>query len=255
MTPLVSRATELERLDAVLDRTLEGNGGSSVVDLAGTAGIGKSRLMAEFCRRARARGMTVLRGRATEYEQHIPYQPFSDALADHDKELTDPGARDARGDRFGLQRSIAKLLVGIARTGPGLVVALDDLHWADPASLELLDHIVRHPPNAPVVIVVARRDRQTTVSLAAALTRGIDLGTVLRLDLGPLTERACVEVLAPGLAPGLPSGRAAELYAASDGDPLHGAGPAASRPHPEPSPAPTPPPQPGPRPARSARPR
>lgn len=223
MTPLVSRAAELELLDAVLDRTLEGDGGCSVVDLAGTAGIGKSRLMAEFCRRAQARGMTVLRGRATEYEQHIPYQPFSDALADHDMELTDPGAKEARGDRFGLQRSIAKLLVRIARSspGPGLVVALDDLHWADPASLELLDHVVRHPPNAPVVIVVARRNRQTTASLDAALTRGIDMGTVLRLNLGPLAEQACVEVLAPGLAPGMEPGRAAELYAASDGNPLY----------------------------------
>ncbi|NNN33283.1 AAA family ATPase [Streptomyces sp. S3(2020)] len=232
---MVSRATELELLDAVLDRTLEGDGGCSVVDLAGTAGIGKSRLMTEFCRRAQARGMTVLRGRASEYEQHIPYQPFSDALADHDMELTDPGAENARGDRFGLQRSIAKLLVRIARsgTGPGpgtdpglgygrgLVVALDDLHWADPASLELLDHVVRHPPNAPVVIVVARRNRQTTASLDAALTRGIDMGTVLRLNLGPLAEQACVEVLAPGLAPGMEPGRAAELYAASDGNPLY----------------------------------
>ncbi|MCX5328943.1 AAA family ATPase [Streptomyces sp. NBC_00140] len=223
MTPLVSRATELELLDSVLDRTLGEDGGCSVVDLAGTAGIGKSRLMAEFCRRAQARGMTVLRGRATEYEQHIPYQPFSDALADHDMELADPGAMDARGDRFGLQRSIAKLLVRIARSGPGpgLVVALDDLHWADPASLELLDHVVRHPPNAPVVIVVARRDRQTTASLDAALTRGIDMGTVLRLNLGPLAEQACVEVLAPGLAPGMQPGRAAELYSASDGNPLY----------------------------------
>lgn len=223
MTPLVSRATELELLDAVLDRTLGEDGGCSVVDLAGTAGIGKSRLMAEFCRRAQARGMTVLRGRATEYEQHIPYQPFSDALADHDMELTDRGARDGRADRFGLQRSIAKLLVRIARSGPGpgLVVALDDLHWADAASLELLDHVVRHPPNAPVVIVVARRNRQTTATLDAALTRGIDMGTVLRLNLGPLAERACVEVLAPGLAPGMERGRAAELYAASDGNPLY----------------------------------
>ncbi|WP_405736764.1 AAA family ATPase [Streptomyces sp. NBC_01537] len=215
MTPLVSRTAELERLDAVLDRTLGGDGGSAVVDLAGAAGIGKSRLMAEFCRRARARGMTVLRGRATEYERHIPYRPFSDALGGRKTELKD--------DRFGLYRSVAKLLAGIAGAGPGrgLVVALDDLHWADPASLELLDHLVRHPPDAPVVMVVARRDRQTAASLAAALTRGIDLGTVLRLDLGPLTERACVEILAPDLAPGLPPGRAAELYAASEGNPLY----------------------------------
>ncbi|MEE1763407.1 ATP-binding protein [Streptomyces sp. SP18BB07] len=224
MTPLVSRTAELERLDEVLDRTLGGDGGPAVVDLAGAAGIGKSRLMAEFCRRAQVRGMTVLRGRATEYEQHIPYQPFSEALADHYGDLTDPGAAGGgRGDRFGLYRSVAKSLELIAGPGfgHGLVVALDDLHWGDPASLELLGHLVRHPPHAPVVIVVARRDRQTAASFAAVLTQGIDLGTVLRLDLGPLAERACVEVLAPGLAPDLPPGRAAELYAASDGNPLY----------------------------------
>lgn len=235
MIPLVSRTAELDRLDAVLDRTLDQDGGSTVVDLAGAAGIGKSRLMAEFCQRARVRGMTVLHGWATEYEQHIPYRPFSDALADHDVALADPGAGAGhQGNRFGLHRSVAKLLAEIAEPGPepgpeagrrplgrGLVVALDDLHWADPASLELLDHLVRHPPYAPVVIVVARRDRQTAASLAAALTRGIDLGTVLRLDLGPLAEHACLEVLAPEVAPGLPPGRAAELYAASHGNPLY----------------------------------
>ncbi|KAA0924117.1 LuxR family transcriptional regulator, partial [Streptomyces apricus] len=218
---MVGRATELERLDAVLDRTLEGGGGPCVVDLAGSAGIGKSRLLAEFCRRARARGMTVLRGRATEYERHIPYRPFSDALADHDVQVTQPGAQDAHGDRFGLQRTLARQLAHIARSGPGLCVAVDDLHWADPASLELLDHLVRHPPDAPLVIVVARRDRQTTASLDAALTRGIDLGTVQRLRLGPLTEQDCVEVLAPGSAPAVQRARAAELYAESDGNPLY----------------------------------
>ncbi|GAA3107138.1 hypothetical protein GCM10020254_61310 [Streptomyces goshikiensis] len=121
-------------------------------------------------------------------------------------------------DRFAAHRATARLLTALGgRTGAGLLIALDDLHWADPASLELLDHLVRHPLRAPVVIVVARRDRQTAPSLAAALTRGVDTGAVLRLDLGPLTERACVEQLAPGLPPD----RAARLYAASEGNPLY----------------------------------
>ncbi|MFE5796861.1 AAA family ATPase [Streptomyces sp. NPDC056503] len=220
MTPLVGRETELESWERLLDRRLDGTGGPAVVDIAGAAGIGKSRLLAEFCRRAELRGVRVLRGRATEYEQHLPYQPFSDALADHDLELTDAAAGPwHRGERFGLHRSVAVRLGRAA--APGLVLALDDLHWADPASLELLDHLVRHPPRAPLVIVVARRDRQTSDSPAAALMRGVDLGTVLRLDLGPLDDRACVEVLAPALAPGLPPDRAHELYAASDGNPLY----------------------------------
>ncbi|MGW0895582.1 ATP-binding protein, partial [Streptomyces goshikiensis] len=83
-TPLVGRGAELDRLDAVLD----GPGGPpGVVDLTGAAGIGKSRLLAEACGRAEERGLTVLRGRATEYERHIPFRVFGDAFADLDPEL------------------------------------------------------------------------------------------------------------------------------------------------------------------------
>ncbi|HSX96624.1 MAG TPA: ATP-binding protein, partial [Streptomyces sp.] len=191
MAPLVSRETELARLAEVLDE-LTGTGrgptatghGPAVVDVTGAAGIGKSRLVSEFCALARARGMTVLRGRATEYEQHLPYQPLADALTDLDTEtgIPSPFTEAHTMDRFALQRAAAAFLARIARTGKGLVVALDDVHWADPASLELLDHLVRHPPRrAPVVIVVARRERQTSPRLVASLTRGVETGTVLRL--------------------------------------------------------------------------
>ncbi|MDX2839999.1 helix-turn-helix transcriptional regulator [Streptomyces ipomoeae] len=222
MAPLVSREGELARLDEVLDRLGEGSRGPVVVDVTGAAGIGKSRLVSEFCGRARERGMTVLRGRATEYERHLPYQPLVDALADLDldagSEWPSPFADGHPTDRFAFQRRVTDHLVGIAAAGGGLVVALDDVHWADPASLELLDHLVRHPPRrAPVVIVVARRERQTSAPLAAALFRGVEAGTVLRLELGPLDERACLAALAPGV----PSGLAAELYAAGEGNPLY----------------------------------
>lgn len=128
----------------------------------------------------------------------------------------DPHA-DRYTDRFAVHRATARLLAALSRTGSGLLVALDDLHWADPASLELLDHLVRHPSHAPVLTAVARRDRQTSASLAAALTRGVDTGAVLRLGLGPLPERDCVERLAPGLR----ADRATRLYAASGGNPLY----------------------------------
>ncbi|WP_324618251.1 AAA family ATPase, partial [Streptomyces europaeiscabiei] len=223
----MSRETELARLAEVLDG-LTGTGrgptesgqGPTVVDVTGAAGIGKSRLVSEFCARARDRGMTVLRGRATEYEQHLPYQPLADALADLDIEtgIPSPFADVHTVDRFALQRAAAAFLARIARTGDGLVVALDDVHWADPASLELLDHLVRHPPRrAPVVIVVARRERQTSPRLVASLTRGVETGTVLRLELGPLDRSACLAALAPDR----PAGLAAELYTASEGNPLY----------------------------------
>ncbi|WP_203184982.1 ATP-binding protein [Streptomyces pratensis] len=232
--PFVGRTAELAQLDTVIDRL--GRGSPAVVDVTGAAGIGKSRLVGELCLRARERGATVLRGRATEYEQHLPFQPFADAFADlddralraapellhilsptRDAPATGPSqvANRPAVDRFALHRSAAGLLAQLGEAG--LVVALDDMHWADPASLELLDHLVRHPVPGPVVLVVAHRDRQTPSALTVALTRGLDTGAVARIGLKPLAEQECTE----GLAPGLPRDRAAQLYTASEGNPLY----------------------------------
>lgn len=165
-TTLVGRAEEMTRLDSVIGR-LGQDGVPAVVDLAADAGMGKSRLLSELCARARRSGLTVLRGRATEYERHTPFQTFTDAFADVDRAVLDSdavseaaapvlrGADSVRGaasgtgnrDRFGLYRAVAEVLTRLGERS-GLVMALDDLHWADPASLELLDHLIRHPRGA-----------------------------------------------------------------------------------------------------------
>lgn len=239
--PLLGRSVELARFDALLDRAADGARGTArgeefrdsgrcrLVDITGEAGIGKSRLLGEVCARARRRGMTVLRGRATEYERQVPFQVFTDALAHLDPNAldaldgfqeTDPVApllhRSGAVDRFGLHRSTAALLARLAAPS-GLLLALDDLHWADPASLELLDHLVRHPVHAPVVLAVTRRDRQSPESLAARLTRELDTGTVVRLGLRPLSARDCAELAGPGMPPA----ETAALYAASEGNPFY----------------------------------
>ncbi|MEV7340291.1 AAA family ATPase [Streptomyces sp. NPDC093544] len=225
--PFVGRAAELGRLDSLLEHS-EG-GAPTVVDVTGEAGIGKSRFLVELSTRARRKGLTVLRGRATEYERHSPFRPFVAAFADLDRRTrrTFPvlaelpavlrgGADESGGrDRLGLYQATAEMLGRLGTAG--LVMTLDDLHWADPASLELLDHLVRHPIPAPLLLVVARRERQAPTVLATALARGVDTGAVLQVPLGPLVEHECVEELARDL----PRPRAAELYAASEGNPLY----------------------------------
>ncbi|MFJ1967157.1 AAA family ATPase [Streptomyces sp. NPDC087903] len=234
-TTLVGRAEEMTRLDSVIGR-LGQDGVPAVVDIAADAGMGKSRLLSELCARARRSGLTVLRGRATEYERHTPFQTFTDAFADVDRAVLDSdavpeaaapvlrGADSVRGaasgtgnrDRFGLHRAVADVLTGLGERS-GLVMALDDLHWADPASLELLDHLVRHPLRGRVLLVVARRARQTPHSLVAALTRGVDSGAVLPMALRPLPERDSIDALASDLLPR----DAKEIYASSEGNPLY----------------------------------
>ncbi|MFF2517224.1 ATP-binding protein [Streptomyces sp. NPDC058086] len=238
MAQLVGRTSELARLDAVING-LGQPGAPTAVDIAGEPGIGKSRLLGEVCARARQAGFTVLRGRATEYEQHIPFQAFTDAFADAapgtpadhavlaEADAVLHGVWNARGgtsggapgenvrNRFGLHRTIAALLTRLG--AGGLVLAVDDLHWADPESRELVDYLVRHPPRGRVLLVVARRSRQTPTPLTAALTRGADNDAVLHVPLEPLPEQESIRALAPDLPPD----QARKLYAASEGNPLY----------------------------------
>ncbi|MEU6804112.1 helix-turn-helix transcriptional regulator [Streptomyces neyagawaensis] len=234
-TKLVGRADELGRFESVIGCVGQ-DGVPTVIDVAGDAGMGKSRLLSEFCARARQRGLAVLRGTATEYELHTPFQAFTDAFVDADPSflasdvvpeaaapvLYGAGAvRDAapgtgNRDRFGLYRAVETVLTGLAERS-GLVMVLDDLHWADSASLELLDHMIRHPVRGRVLLVVARRERQTAPRLEAALMRGVDSGAVLRTTLRPLGEQESIEALAPDLPPR----DAKKIYEASGGNPLY----------------------------------
>ncbi|MFD8973911.1 AAA family ATPase [Streptomyces sp. NPDC059593] len=242
--PLVGRAGELDRLDGLLGCRAEG-AGPVAVDVTGEPGIGKTRLLTEFGIRARGRGMTVLKGRAgaSEGAAGTPFQAVLDAFADldHRERATTPalaelarlvehdgpdasdvrdvrGPSEARDVRDVEDERVRRIGAALGRVpAPGLVLLLDDLHRADPATVALVDHLLRHPLRAPVLVVVARRERQTPPALASSLARAADSGALARLDLGPLAAEDCAEALAPGAPPETVS----ELYAASGGNPLY----------------------------------
>jgi len=156
--PLVGRGPELARLDATLARLARSEPG--VVLVRGEPGIGKSRLLRELRLRAEAIGARVLVGHAYE-DEPLPYHPFVDALLPLAARLGELGSGEAdlirsflqlaepggtvpasRGDadRHRLFVALVHGLLEFARSTP-LVLILDDLHWADSASVDLLEHL------------------------------------------------------------------------------------------------------------------
>lgn len=133
-----------------------------VTALVGEPGIGKSRLLAELAARAEQRGQLVLSGSASELERDLPFSVFVDALDEYvqgleprrlealdDDVSTELGrvfpslSRFASGrgaafqdERYRSHRAVRELLERLTATKP-LVLVLDDLHWADSASVEL----------------------------------------------------------------------------------------------------------------------
>ena len=205
--PLIGRAREREALAAALDAR------SGIVALEGEPGIGKSRLLAHLA--AAADGATVLSARASEYEADLPYALWTEALDRHLAELGErrverlgladpdglPRLGGAVADRHRTHRALRDLLERLAAVRP-LVVCLDDVHWADPASLDVLAALVHRPPDGPVLLALAARTGQ----LPAALER------VPRLQVGPLSEAEARELV----------GSAADaVYADSGGNPFY----------------------------------
>jgi predicted ATPase len=191
---LVGRADEVGSLERLLDKLDQGRPGA--VEVGGDPGIGKTRLLSEVATRADARGHMVLSGSASELERDLPFSVFVDALDEYLEGLErahlaafDDDVRTelahvfpslsplAAGRRVALQqeryrshRAVRALLEQLAQTRPPLLV-LDDLHWADSASVELLSALLRRPPAAAVLVALALRPRQVPERLSAALER------------------------------------------------------------------------------------
>ncbi|MBP2476642.1 DNA-binding CsgD family transcriptional regulator [Crossiella equi] len=208
------------------------------VQVVGEPGIGKSRLLAELADAARARGQEVVVGRATEFETDRPFGVLADALDDHfaalgpawfDRlgELTvtrcaavfpafGDGVEHPGAERNVLHRAVRAALE--AATGRrGLLVVLDDLHWADAATLELLDHLARRPGRGRLTFVVAYRPRQLSTAGHTMLARALSDGNGHRLELAPLGQEAAARLLGPETG----RARALALHRASRGNPLY----------------------------------
>ncbi|NEK57649.1 AAA family ATPase [Geodermatophilus sabuli] len=254
--PLVGRAEELTRLLAAVDRALEGRAGG--VLLAGDAGVGKTRLLDELSARAAGRGIRVLTGHCVDLgDVGLPYLPFVDLLrpvtaepagvspvgqpalaamlegrsalvspelpagdaADLGRPLRHLGSRPLLDDgRLQLFEAVATVLAELG-SGTPLLVVLEDVHWADSSSRDLLRYLLSRLAEEPVVLVVSYRadDLHRRHPLRPLLAELVRLPGVERLELGPLPDAAVGE-LVRGLAAGAPESTVEDVVARAEGN-------------------------------------
>lgn len=230
----VGRHAELDGASRWLAGAQAGRGGSALI--SGEAGIGKSHLLDEVGRMAQARSMTTLYGRSVPGGG--PFRPVaqalmptvSSALIEHPQLVpfrgvlgrllpgwTDsPRADGALVDPIVLLGEAVRELLRVAGEPAGLVLALDDLHWADPDTLALVDYLVGRVADVRVLVLCAARDEEQLPAELAQLCSNRAM-TVVRL---PRLSAADIAALARERAGGLPGSTVDVVVRASDGLPL-----------------------------------
>jgi predicted ATPase len=245
---LVGRAAEAAQLGAAFERAAAGQ--ATVAVVAGEAGVGKTRLVAELDDRVRRQGALALAGGCLDVgDGVVAYAPLVEALrplpgllapeelervlggaraelARLVPELGAPGATPPDGPEVGaaVPGRLFELLLGVLHRltdqGPVLVV-VEDLHWADRSTRDLLGFLVRNLRGPVALVLTYRSDelhrRHPLRPFLAELDRG---GRVERLELGRLDRRELAELLAGILGEPADPDLVGELLARSEGNPF-----------------------------------
>src|SRR6266849_1909790 len=224
VAPLVGRAAAFTQVVGSFQQARQGR--PQAVLVVGEVGIGKTRLAREFVAWARARGADVLSGQACEMGGRLPYQPLVEAvrlrleeenapedlledlwLAELARLLPELRGRypdlptptedelTARGQLF---EAVARLVDALAQRAP-LVLLLNDLQWADGASLDLLRYLgaswIRHGSRVLLLGTLRREELELTSQLSAQLA---DLGRDLpmrQVSLQPFSQAQTLQLL------------------------------------------------------------
>ena len=201
--PLVARVDELTQLQAALGRAHDGTAGA--VLLSGDAGVGKSRVLAEFASLASAGGAIVLTGHCLGVgDAGLPYLPFAevvdqlrtthpDIVSSHP--ALEPGAglptssQDGGENNLGQLRLFDAVLGALTElsTHAPVVLAIEDLHWADPSTRDLLSFLFTRLGSQRILVVATYRsdDMHRQHPLRPLLAELFRLPVTERLDLEP----------------------------------------------------------------------
>jgi DNA-binding CsgD family transcriptional regulator len=242
----VGREGELSRLQTWLA------GSVRLVLVVGDAGIGKTRFVSEGLARAAAEGMLKVGGGCLPLAGKLPMLPIADALSEltrldggrpFEAALTAAGpyvrpelarllpglavgapAADVPAEQWRHERlfaGVAELLGGVARRAPvGLLV--EDVHWADVATLDFLTYLVRASRDDAVTVVVTCRSDEVPLDAGVAewLTHVRRDAGVEEIRLGPLSQSEAAEQITALVRVPPPSGLVEDVYARAEGHPF-----------------------------------
>jgi class 3 adenylate cyclase len=246
-TPFVGRERQISLLATVFAQVASERA-CRLLTVFGGAGVGKSRLVREFRSRLAGGGVTVLNGRCLPYGEGITYWPLAEIVREITRaEGADPGeqsaatlrallAGDPKAERIadslakalGLLASAGggtseetfwaarRLFEALARAGP-VVLVLDDLHWAEPTFLDLIDHVADFARESPILIIGLARPEL----LEVRPDWGEGKVNASSIHLEPLDEAECRELIANLLdrVP-LPPAAEARIAGAAEGNAL-----------------------------------
>jgi DNA-binding NarL/FixJ family response regulator len=214
----VGRVRELGELGRALDAARAGSG--TAVLVAGEAGIGKTRLASELATRARETGFEVLLGRSIDLVgTELPYQPFVEALGPLGALPRVDGA--AAGSQLRVFQDTLELLGERAATAP-LLLVLEDLHWADASTLDLVVFLAHNLRDRRVLLLATyRADELASAERVRRLADGVRRsGSALVLELGPLQRGELAALLEARADPPLPVALADAIVVRSEGNPF-----------------------------------
>jgi class 3 adenylate cyclase len=248
-TPYVGREAERAELRRLMEQAIAGHG--SIVLIRGEPGVGKTRLAQELVLEARARGMVDRTGRCYEMEGAPPYIPFIEALQQAIRLTPADALRLALGENAG---EVAKILPELRRIYDDipppfelppeqermylfnsmrefverassivpLLLVVDDLHWADDATLLLFQHVAQHQDKMRMLTIATYRDIELDVArpLARTLEWLLRQGAVHRIALKPLPEAGVEAMLQALTGQPPPSALVQAIYAETEGNPF-----------------------------------
>lgn len=202
-TTLAGRQRELEILHAHTDALLSGRG--AVVLISGDAGVGKSALIAEIARDAGAAGAVVLSGGCYDLTTTPPYGPWLEVARTYRRgqdgvmppaSLSSAGMTEV-GSQAALFDEVARFLSDLAGQQP-LMLVLEDLHWSDPASADLLRVIARQAASIPLLVLATYRSAELSREgpLYQLLPLIVRESRAERIDLQPLDQPAVAALVA-----------------------------------------------------------